>query len=68
MSKELTNIVMAVVYSLGLLTGYIFAHGVSRSYVEENKVDGYHCRQITTHKTLEEAKARIKQYQAMVRG
>lgn len=36
--------------------------------LERNEVNGYHCQPITEHKTLEEAKARIEQYQAMVRG
>jgi len=36
--------------------------------IDSSRHRDYHCQPITDHKTLEEAKARIEQYQAMVRG
>lgn len=39
-----------------------------RGELERNEVEGYHCQPIQKVETLEEAKARIKQYQAMVKG
>lgn len=41
---------------------------VRYSDAELNRLKGYHCQEIQKVKTLEEAKARIKQHQAMARG
>ena len=36
--------------------------------VDENNIKGYHCTPITTHTSLESAKAQVRVYQDMVRG
>jgi len=51
-----------LIFSVSLGMNLVF----HRDAVE--RFEGYHCQPITEHKTLEEAKARIEQYQAMVRG
>lgn len=37
------------------------------SELESNKVDGYHCQPITKHSTLEDAKAKVIEYQERVK-
>ena len=46
----------------------VFMYCQATDLVESNKWSGFHCQPIQKVETLEEAKARIKQYQAMVRG
>lgn len=40
---------------------------VSFSLVKTNKLEGYHCQPITTHSTLEDAKAQVERYQERVK-
>lgn len=57
-----------IVFCAPLCAGYYLGSSDAESTVESNSFKGFHCQPITEHKTLEEAKARIEQYQAMVRG
>lgn len=62
------EVVIAVFMSSSLIAGIFIGSELMVSSIKENTLSGYHCQPITEHKTLEEAKARIEQYQAMVRG
>ena len=61
-------------YVLGALLISMFGFGVFSGVVTtnrdvmENTFDGYHCQPIQKVETLEEAKAIVKQHQAMARG
>lgn len=45
----------------------LVSYGVS-GWVIKGQLEAYHCQPITTHNTLEDAKAQVVRYQAMVRG
>jgi glycine betaine/choline ABC-type transport system substrate-binding protein len=48
--------------------GAIVGFNVLQDDIDKNIVPGYHCQPITKHSTLEDAKAQVERYQAMVRG
>ena len=53
-----------------LLSGFIsafFTTYLINQDIKENKVKGYHCQPITTHSTLEDAKAKVIEYQERVK-
>ncbi len=53
-----------------LLSGYIsalFTTYLINQDIKENNVKDYHCQPITTHSTLEDAKAKVIEYQKRVK-
>lgn len=51
----------------GIVIGINIENDVVMGDVEGNHIKGYHCQPITTHNTLEEAKARVIEYQERVK-
>ena len=58
------SIAIAVMWSLGFMTGYSWLEDDAKN----NAIEGYHCTPITKHAGIESAKAQVAKYQAMVRG
>lgn len=66
MKFDLLEVVL--IWIVGISIGaYLTGLGM-RDDIGNNTVNGYHCQPIQKAEALEEAKARIEQYQAMVRG
>ena len=59
-------------YIIGcLVAGFVSAAMTDyriNSDIRANEVNGYHCTPITTHTSLESARAQVRVYQATVRG
>ena len=56
-------IVFIAAFSLGLSA----MSSVRYHDAANNKLEGYHCQPITTHSTLEDAKAKVIEYQERVK-
>jgi len=61
------EVVIAVFMSSSLIAGIFIGSELMVSSIKENTLSGYHCQPITTHKTLEEAKAQVERYQERVK-
>ena len=57
-----------VVFCAPISAGFYLGSSSVESAMGSNSVEGYHCQPIQKVETLKEAKAIVKQYQAMVRG
>jgi hypothetical protein len=56
-------------FVLLLIFGCYFAGWSTVTWmIDNNQHRDYHCQPITKHNTLEDAKAQVERYQAMVRG
>lgn len=62
------EVVVAIFMCSSLIAGLFIGSNLVASDIKENAFDGYHCQEIQKVKTLEEAKAIVKQYQERVRG
>jgi hypothetical protein len=61
-----TGTVIVIAWISGVVCLMICSYLVSMNYkyeIKNNEIQGYHCQPITTHSTIEEAKAKIREYQ-----
>jgi len=65
--NTISNFHLVFLISLSMAIGCVMTSMIVYNKLEDNAIGDYHCQPITTHSTLEDAKAKVIEYQERVK-
>jgi len=65
--NKISDFHLLFLVALSMAIGCVMTSMIVYSKLEDNTIGGYHCQPVTTHSTLEEAKAKVIEYQERVK-